>query len=60
MSVQTVESLSDDINSRKYTCTYMTEHVVCAYWKDALVKLNIPLSATPTFHTETGVSIALK
>ncbi|VDD88458.1 unnamed protein product [Enterobius vermicularis] len=53
VSVQTVESLSDDINSRKYTCTYMTEHVVCAYWKDALVKLNIPLSATPTFHTET-------
>lgn len=53
VSVQTVEFLNDESHARKYTTNYMTEHVVCAFWKDALVKLHIPLSATPTFHTET-------
>uniref|UniRef100_A0A0N5AMS4 RAB6A-GEF complex partner protein 2 n=1 Tax=Syphacia muris TaxID=451379 RepID=A0A0N5AMS4_9BILA len=53
VSVQTIESLNDDPDSKKYVANYMTEHVVCAFWKDALVKLHIPLSATPSFHTET-------
>lgn len=53
VSVQTIESLIEEPNARRFITTHMTEHAICAYWKDALVKLHIPLSATPSFHTET-------
>ncbi|VDM36639.1 unnamed protein product [Toxocara canis] len=53
VSVQSVETLVDSPNGRSFVTTHMVEHAVCAFWNDAIVKLHIPLSATPTFYTDT-------
>ncbi|VDK43896.1 unnamed protein product [Anisakis simplex] len=53
VSVQSVETLVDNPDARTFVTTHMVDHAVCAFWKDAFVKLHIPLSATPTFYTDT-------
>ncbi|VDN55236.1 unnamed protein product [Dracunculus medinensis] len=56
VSLQSVETLvaeNSDLNLSSFISTHVTEHAVCAYWREALVKLQIPLSATPTFYTDT-------
>lgn len=54
VSLQTVESLvNEEWCPRSNVVVHVTERIVCAFWKDAVVRLNIPLSASPTFYTDT-------
>ncbi|VDN27349.1 unnamed protein product [Gongylonema pulchrum] len=54
VSLQSVETLiNEDWCPNTFVTTHMTEHIVCAYWTEATVRLHIPLSATPTFYTDT-------
>ncbi|MCP9258374.1 hypothetical protein DINM_002871 [Dirofilaria immitis] len=54
VSLQSVENLvNEEWCSHTFVTTHMTEHIVCAYWIEATVRLHIPLSATPTFYTDT-------
>ncbi|MFH4979206.1 hypothetical protein AB6A40_005915 [Gnathostoma spinigerum] len=52
VSVQSVELTVNDEPPRSFATTHMTEHAVCAFWTEAFVKVHIPLSATPTFYTD--------
>ncbi|VDK63517.1 unnamed protein product [Onchocerca ochengi] len=55
VSLQSVENLiNEEWCSHIFVTTHMTEHIVCAYWTEATIRLHIPLSATPTFYTDTG------
>uniref|UniRef100_A0A915PV21 Arrestin C-terminal-like domain-containing protein n=1 Tax=Setaria digitata TaxID=48799 RepID=A0A915PV21_9BILA len=54
VSLQSVENLiNEEWCPHTFVTTHMTEHIVCAYWTEAAVRLHIPLSATPTFYTDT-------
>ncbi|VDN05058.1 unnamed protein product [Thelazia callipaeda] len=52
--LQSVETLiNEEWYPNTFVATHMTEHAVCAYWTEAAVRLHVPLSATPTFCTDT-------
>ncbi|VDN83632.1 unnamed protein product [Brugia pahangi] len=54
VSLQSVENLvNEEWCSHTFVTTHMTEHIVCAYWTEATIRLHIPLSATSTFYTDT-------
>nr|CDQ01263.2 Bm5056 [Brugia malayi] len=54
VSLQSVENLvNEEWCSHTFVTTHMTEHIVCAYWTEAAIRLHIPLSATSTFYTDT-------
>ncbi|KAL4003737.1 Rgp1 family protein [Acanthocheilonema viteae] len=54
VSLQSVENLvNEEWCSHTFVTTHMTQHIVCAYWTEATIRLHIPLSATSTFYTDT-------